>query len=88
MFENTVNNGEAGSDSDDAGFANRVPRTRAGNMSDASVDSTHARSALSALNNWDRDSGTRQRRGQENTENQTNAQTDNDEEQEESKCYI
>jgi hypothetical protein len=85
VFENSnATNNDAGSDSDDAGFANanRVPRTRTGNMSDASIDSTQARSALNALSNWD---GTRQRRGQENSENQTNGPTDNDEEQEESK---
>lgn len=83
VFENSnATNNDAGSDSDDAGFANanRVPRTRTGNMSDASIDSTQARSALNALSNWD---GTRQRRGQENSENQTNGPTDNDEEQEE-----
>ncbi|XP_053393734.1 presenilin-1-like isoform X2 [Mercenaria mercenaria] len=80
VFENShAANSDAGTDSDDGGFANRAPRTRTGNMSDASIDSTQARTALSALGNWD---GTRQRR-EENREHESSPQTDNDEEQEE-----
>lgn len=85
MFENSqaASNTEGASDSDDGGFSNRVPRTRAGYVSDASIDSTHARSALHALGNWERTTD----RQENNTENRNSPQTDNEEEQEESKSY-
>lgn len=81
VFENshTASNNEAASDNDEAGFTNRTPRTRAGHVSDASIDSTTARSALSALANWDRTTD----RTEENTENRNSQQTDTEEEQEE-----